>query len=92
MTNPSDLMPRIKEIMGADLPEIEKLAQAFGYIIQQHIDITRRECELHKELGDKNALIKLQVQLSTMEYMLGVFLYCHRQVMWRRVPNEKSSG
>jgi len=86
MSTPSNLVPRVNEIMEADLPEIDKLAQAYGYIIQQHIDVIRRECEKFKELGDKDALVKMQVQLSTMEYMLGVFLYCHRQVLWKRVP------
>jgi hypothetical protein len=90
MTNPSDLVPRINEILGADLPDIEKLTQAFGYIIQQHIDITQRECELHKALGDMEGLIKLQIQSSTMEYMLGVFLYCHHQVTGKKVSSGKS--
>ena len=80
-----DMMPRVNEILATDLPDIEKLTKAFGYLVQQHIEIARKEQELQKALGDEEALLKLQVQANTMEYVLGIFSHCYRLVTGRKV-------
>jgi hypothetical protein len=40
---------------------------------------------MQKALGDEEALLKLQIQTGTMEYVLGLFLHCYRLVTGRKV-------
>lgn len=47
-----DMMPKINEIMAQNLTDVEKLTQAFIYLMEQHIDIARKEQELQKVLKD----------------------------------------
>lgn len=73
-----DMMPKINEIMAQNLTDVEKLTQAFIYLMEQHIDIARKEQELQKVLKDKDALMKMKVQGNTLEYALNVFKDCLR--------------
>ena len=80
-----NMMPKVDEIMATDLPDIEKLAQAFGYLMEQYIAIAGREQDLQKALGDKEAVLKMQIQKNTLEYALSMFEDCYRRATGRRV-------
>ena len=83
-----NLQPQLNEIIAADLPEIEKLSKAYNFLITEHINISRREIELLRVIGDKEVLVKEQIKLNTMEYALGVFHDCHQLATGRKVSNE----
>lgn len=78
-----DMMPRVKEIMAQNLTDIEKLTQAYVYLLEQHIYIARKEQELQKALKDKDALMKMKIQGNTLEYVLGMFKDCLRMTTER---------
>jgi hypothetical protein len=90
MATEIDMMPKVNEIMATPISEIDKLAQAYHYLMSQYIGIARHEQELQQALGDKDALVKLQVQSSTLEYALGMFKECYHRATGRNMPNELS--
>lgn len=65
--------------MATDSSDVEKLGQAFRYLVEQHIEILSREQELQKSLGDEAALVKLQIQSGTVEYVFGMFRDCYQR-------------
>ncbi len=81
-------MDELNKIFKADLPDIEKLAQAFGWITNQHIEHGQREIELLKAEQDRQAVIKAQVNLETIKYMRRVFDDCYRQVTGKKAWDE----
>lgn len=83
-----DLSPQIEAIMRADMSEIEKLSQAYVFIISQHIEIAKREVEVFKALGDQEGIIKEQIKASTMAYTLDMFRHLHLRVTGRKVSDE----
>ena len=84
---PVYLMPKVDEIMATDSSDIEKLAQAFSYLVEQHINMILREQELQKAVGEDTALVKLQIQAGTMEYVFGMFRDCYQRATGKKVPH-----
>jgi hypothetical protein len=82
------MQPEFEAILASDLPEADKLARAFQLIITQHMEHSRRDIELLKALGDKDALIKEQIKLGVLEYSLGVWAHCYYRVMGRKVADD----
>jgi hypothetical protein len=60
-------------IFESDLPEIEKIAQAFGMVTGQILDHGQKEMELFKSMGDQESLVKEQIKLETIRFTRGVF-------------------
>jgi hypothetical protein len=83
-----NLRPQYDEIMSSELPEIEKVSRAFNYLIKEHIQISQREIELLKAMGENEALVKEQIKRNTMEYTLSVFHDCFTGATGRKVSNE----
>jgi hypothetical protein len=83
-----DLTPQFEEIIAADLSEIDKLSKAFAFLISEQVKIARREVELHRAVGDKDALIKEQIKANTMEYALSVFGHCYFKTTVRKYSDE----
>lgn len=83
-----DLTPQIEAIITADIPDIEKLSKAYVFIISQHIEISKRELEVLKALGDQEAIIKEQIKANTMAYTLGMFRQLHLRATGRKVSDE----
>jgi hypothetical protein len=77
--------PELEKIFASDLPDIEKLAQAYALIVRQHMDDARNEVELHRAMGDETEAVKTQVKMSTLEYTLGVMTYCHDMITRKKV-------
>ena len=82
------MQSEFEAVIASDLPDAEKLARAYQLVITQHIEHTRREIELFKAMGDKEALIKEQIKVGVMEYTLGVFTDCYCRVTGRRSTDD----
>ena len=82
------MQPEFEAILASDLPEAEKLARAYQLIITQHMEHSRREIELLKAMGDKEALVKEQIKLGVLEYSLGVWAHCYWRVTGRKVTDD----
>ena len=87
-----DLSPQIEAIMNADIPEIDKLSRAFVFLISEHAEICRREVEVFKALGEREAIIKEQIKANTMEYTLTMFRHLHQQATGRKVARHENAG
>lgn len=81
------MQPEFEAILASDLPEIEKLTQAYQSIMQEQIAHGRREVELQKALGDEEALIKEKIKLGVLEYSNDIFAFCYLRVTGRALPH-----
>ena len=82
------MQPEFEAILASDLSEADKLARTFQLIITQHMEHSRRDIELFKALGDKEALVKEQIKLGVLEYSLGVWAHCYYRVTGRKVADD----
>ena len=83
-----DLSPQIEAIMGAEIPEIDRLSRAYVLIISEHIEICRREIEVCKALGDRERLVKEQIKANTMAYTLEMFSDLHLRATGKKIIDE----
>jgi len=75
-------------IFESDLPEIEKVAQAFDFVTGQLLDYGQKEMELYKAMGDQDSLIKEQIKLETIKFTRGVFNQAFTRVTGRSAWDE----
>ena len=73
-------------ILASDLPEVEKVARAYQWIITDQMAYSRNEIELLKALGDQENLVKEQIKLGMFEYTAGIFAFCYQQATGRKLP------
>lgn len=81
-------MEKIQEIAKTNLPEIEKLAQAFRHVTDFYLQDGDRELELLKVLGDQTNLVKTQIKLSTIQHAQSIFAQCYLMVTGRKAWDE----
>ncbi|NIW44750.1 MAG: hypothetical protein GWN14_08320 [candidate division Zixibacteria bacterium] len=80
---------KINQIFDSQSPEMDRLAEGFHYILEQHLEDTDREMELLKAVGDKNQLVKEQIKHSTMLHVISIFDDCYYRAkgeLWQ--PNQ----
>ena len=66
-------------IIGADLPEMDKLAAAFGGLTSFVVEVTEKEIELARALGDRQEVIKQQIKMETIKSARYMF----RTIFWQ---------
>lgn len=79
---------KLTEIIEADMPDIEKLAQAFGWITSRTVENAGHEIELARATGDQEAVIKGQIKMETMKHVRSIFQDCYQRVTRRRAWDE----
>jgi hypothetical protein len=79
---------RLAEIVEADLPEIERLAQAFGWITASYVEHAQGEIELARAMGDPEAVIREQIKMEMMKHARSIFQDVYRQVTRRSAWGE----
>jgi len=70
---------KINQIFASPKPDLEKLAEGFSLITQDQITLSLREQDLLQALGDKQGLVKEQIKMSTIEYVVGIFNECYQR-------------
>jgi hypothetical protein len=83
------MQPEFEAILASDLPELEKLTQAYRFILKDQIAIARREIELQKAIGDQEKMIKEKIKMGTIEYSGSIFAFCYLKVTGRSLPNDQ---
>jgi hypothetical protein len=71
------------EILASDLSDIDKLARAFAWLIDQSIRLGEAEIELYKALSDQESLVKEQIKVSTLKHSQALFAHCYQRVTGR---------
>jgi hypothetical protein len=79
---------RLAEIVETDLPDIEKLAQGFGWITASYVEQAEGEIELARAMGDQEAVIREQIKMEMIKHARSIFQDVYRQVTRRSAWNE----
>lgn len=68
---------KIQEIFSSPQSELDRLAAGFHLILNRVLDDSKREMELHRALGDRQALVKEQVKHNTIQHAVKIFDDCY---------------
>ncbi len=81
------MQPEFEQILTEDLPETDKLARAYLFILQEQQLYAQHEIELQKAIGNDEQLVKEQIKQSVLKYSGEIFAYCYFRITGRRLPN-----
>lgn len=81
-------MKEIQEIAEKDLPDVEKLAQAFYLLTGRYVEHAQNEIELRRAMGDEESVIKERIKSGVMETARGIFQDCYRVIIGRSAWDE----
>ena len=76
--------PEFEAILASNLPDIDKLVQAFSHILAMHEASSKAQIELFKVLGDDQALIKEQIKQSTLKHSQEILTFCYTRITGRK--------
>jgi hypothetical protein len=79
------MQPEFEAILASDLPDLEKLTQAYRFVLKDQITIANREIELQKALGDQEKMIKEKIKKGAIEYSASIFAFCYLKVTGRQL-------
>ncbi len=79
----TDTMAQVNEILASDLPEVDKLVQAFGCIVNLYLEHGQGELDVLRAVGDQEELVKQQVKLSTLRHSEAILQRCYQLVTRR---------
>ena len=78
----------VERILAADLPDLEKITQAFECITGFVVGHAQAEIELARALQDREEVLKTQIKRETMTHARSIFEHCYRRVTGRRPWHE----
>ncbi len=84
-------MEEYEEVLRSDLPEVEKLAQAFGRMTGRVVEQANHEIELARAMQDRELVVKAQIKVSVMEHSREIFEQCYRWVTGMEAWHEQDS-
>lgn len=82
------MLKDIQKIASEDLPDMEKLAEAFNLLTRRYIEHAQNEIELLRALGDEQSLIRERIKAGVMENARSMFLDCYRVITGRSAWHE----
>jgi hypothetical protein len=80
-TNCSD---EVERILASDLPDLEKVTQAFDCITTFVVGHVQAEIELARALQDREQLVITKVKKEMMAHARSIFEHCYRRTTGRR--------
>jgi hypothetical protein len=80
----------MEAILASDLPEMEKLAAAYGGLTGFIIEIAEGEIELARALDDREGMVKQQVKMETLKFARDIFQQCYRGVTGKKAWDEQT--
>ena len=86
--NPSGFQDRVNAIVASELPDIEKLKQGFGLATGVLIDRAEKEIELARAMRDREARIRVQIRMSTMNAAREIFDTWYTRITGKRAWDE----
>ncbi len=81
------MQPEFEQIFETDIPDVEKLAQAFLFILHQQQVYAENEIELQKAIGDNELLVKEQIKKGVLRYSGEIFAYCYYRTTGRKLSD-----
>lgn len=84
----TDCSREVERILASDLPDLEKVTQAFDCITGFIINHAGAEIELARALQDRQQLVATQIKKETMTHARSIFEHCYCRVTGRRPWHE----
>jgi len=78
----------VERILTSDLPDLDKISQAYDCITTFVIGHAQAEIEQARALQDPMQVLKTQVKRDTMAYARSIFEHCNRRVTGRRPSHQ----
>ena len=80
-----DQLPDIfREIKRSNLADVEKLAQAFDWVIVRILEYGDTELEIARAMNDNDALVKIRMRLEVLQSTRRIFEDCYRFMLDRK--------
>lgn len=79
-------------IVAEDIPDMEKFIKLFDWVTTRFGIIAEQEIDLARALGDKDAVVKHQIKLSTMKLCREMFEDCYLRATGLRTPLWKKAS
>jgi len=73
-----------ERIIASDLPQMDKLAQAFDVLTSMYVDSYANQVDLLRAVKDQEALVKEQIKLELMRFSRVLFADCYFRVTGKR--------
>jgi len=80
-------MEEVNRMIASDLPEVDRLVQAFDQITGTILDHGQGELDLLRAMADPAELVKVQIKLSTVEHCRSILQQCYQLIVARREPH-----
>jgi hypothetical protein len=80
----------VERILESDLPDLEKLAQAFDCITEFIIAHAEGEIELAQAMQDREQRVKTQIKMETMKHARSIFGHVYLRIAGRRPWDERA--
>ncbi len=74
----------LERIATADLPELDRLVQAYDWLTSRIIALAEGEIELARAMQDGETMVKQQVKKETLRLARDVFQTCYLRVTGAR--------
>lgn len=79
----------VETLKASDLPDLDRVAQVFDFVINQHVGQSQRDIELARAMRDKETMVKEQIKQETLKYAHRVFNDTYMVFKGRRVFDEQ---
>ena len=80
------------DIKASNLPEAEKVAQAFQWLTSRYMENSGREIELLRAMNDQESLVKERIKLGVMKHARGMFHNCYKFMIGREAWHEQDNA
>ena len=81
------MQPEFEAILASDLLEVEKLARAYQFVVEDQIAHGHRDVELQHALNDEEELIKAKIKVGVLEYAYSIFTFCYLRVTGKKLSD-----
>ena len=88
ISNETEWLEMVRAVKESDLADLDKVAQAFGWVTGSIIKHGEQQVELARALQDRDAVVKEQIKLGVMRHARAVFNDCGRAVLGRKFWDE----
>lgn len=78
---PPDYFDRIRGLLALDIPDIDKLCQFFDDVTGAIVEHAHREIELARAMQDDEAVLKVQIKMSTMRHARSIFATGYQMIV-----------
>ena len=79
---------KFNEIVGSDMPDIDKLKWAFDFTTRTVIEHAHSEIELAQAMHDQESKIKTQIKMETLKFARQMFGTHYLRITGRRAWDE----